>query len=472
MRKIDFRSVPRRDWIKFGAWAVALLLFALWVGSFWLFFIPGLLIFDNYITHIIPWRWWQSSPSSAVRSVMRLVEDIVVVLIAVQVLNIFFFQNFKIPSSSLEKTSLVGDHLFVSKLRFGPRLPMTPLAFPLVHNQFPWNGKKAYIDNPQLPYKRIRGLGHLKRNELVVFNFPAGDTVPLKVTNPDYYTLCHLYGRDRIWSDMRTFGKVVARPVDMRDHYVKRCVGLPGDDLEVRRNKLLINNQEVEEPPHSQLNYFIQTDGTMLTEKELYDLGVAKDDIALLDGLDQSYYPLYEQLGFTGETTKGFGLIYHMPLTVAMRETLQKHSGVLHIEVEPDPGQSVFTTYPLSDLFDWTRDNYGPIHIPARGETIQLTAENLALYERCIRNFEHHTIEQTPTGVLIDGEPASSYTFEMDYYFMMGDNRHNSADSRAWGFVPEDHIVGKPLFVWLSLDKDRDLLHGKIRWRRFGTVLR
>lgn len=472
MRKIDFRSVPRRDWIKFGVWAVALLLFALWVGSFWLFFIPGLLIFDNYITHIIPWRWWQSSSSSALRSVMRLVEDIVVVLIAVQVLNIFFFQNFKIPSSSLEKTSLVGDHLFVSKLRFGPRLPMTPLAFPLVHNQFPWNGKKAYVDNPQLPYKRIRGLGHLKRNELVVFNFPAGDTVPLKVTNPDYYTLCHLYGRDRIWSDMRTFGKVVARPVDMRDHYVKRCVGLPGDDLEVRRNKLLINNQEVEEPPHSQLNYFIQTDGTMLTEEELYDLGVAKDDIALLDGLDRSYYPLYEQLGFTGETTKGFGLIYHMPLTVAMRETLQKHSGVLHIEVEPDPGQSVFTTYPLSDLFDWTRDNYGPIHIPARGETIPLTEENLALYERCIRNFEHHTIEQTPTGVLIDGEPASSYTFEMDYYFMMGDNRHNSADSRAWGFVPEDHIVGKPLFVWLSLDKDRDLLHGKIRWRRFGTVLR
>lgn len=472
MRKIDFRSVPRRDWIKFGVWAVALLLFALWVGSFWLFFIPGLLIFDNYITHIIPWRWWQSSPSSAVRSVMRLVEDIVVVLIAVQVLNIFFFQNFKIPSSSLEKTSLVGDHLFVSKLRFGPRLPMTPLAFPLVHNQFPWNGKKAYIDNPQLPYKRISGLGHLKRNELVVFNFPAGDTVPLKVTNPDYYTLCHLYGRDRIWSDTRTFGKVVARPVDMRDHYVKRCVGLPGDNLEVRRNKLLINNQEMEEPPHSQLNYFIQTDGTMLTEEELYDLGVAKDDIALLDGLDRSYYPLYEQLGFTGETTKGFGLIYHMPLTVAMRETLQKHSGVLHIEVEPDPGQSVFTTYPLSDLFDWTRDNYGPIHIPARGETIPLTAENLALYERCILNFEHHTIERTPTGVLIDGEPASSYTFEMDYYFMMGDNRHNSADSRAWGFVPEDHIVGKPLFVWLSLDKDRDLLHGKIRWRRFGTVLR
>ncbi len=311
MRKIDFRSVPRRDWIKFGVWAVALLLFALWVGSFWLFFIPGLLIFDNYITHIIPWRWWQSSPSSAVRSVMRLVEDIVVVLIAVQVLNIFFFQNFKIPSSSLEKTSLVGDHLFVSKLRFGPRLPMTPLAFPLVHNQFPWNGKKAYIDNPQLPYKRIRGLGHLKRNELVVFNFPAGDTVPLKVTNPDYYTLCHLYGRDRIWSDSRTFGKVVARPVDMRDHYVKRCVGLPGDDLEVRRNKLLINNQEVEEPPHSQLNYFIQTDGTILTEEELYDLGVAKDDIALLDGLDQSYYPLYEQLGFTGETTKGFADLPH-----------------------------------------------------------------------------------------------------------------------------------------------------------------
>ena len=146
MKKIDFKAVPKRDWIKFGTWAIALLLFAIWVGSVWLFVVPTLLIFDNYITHIIPWRWWQSSSSKTLRSTMRLIEDIVVGLIAVQVLNIFFFQNFKIPSSSLEKTSLVGDHLFVSKLSFGPRLPMTPLAFPLVHNQFPWNGKKAYID--------------------------------------------------------------------------------------------------------------------------------------------------------------------------------------------------------------------------------------------------------------------------------------------------------------------------------------
>lgn len=472
MKKIDFKSVPRRDWIKFAIWAVILLFFAIWVGSVWLFLIPGVLIFDNYITHLIPWRWWQKSESSLLRSTMHLVEDIVVVLIAVQVLNIFFFQNFKIPSSSLEKTSLVGDHLFVSKLSFGPRLPMTPLAFPLVHNQFPWNGKKAYIDRPQLEYKRIRGLGHLERNELVVFNFPAGDTVPLKVTNPDYYTLCHLYGRDRIWSDERTFGKVVARPVDMRDHYVKRCVGMPGDDLEVRDNALYINGEATDLPKEAQLNYFIQTDGTILSEEELHKLGVADDDIVTLDGLSKPYFPLYEQLGFEGDLTRGFGLIYHLPLTREMKETLQRHSGVLRIEVEPDPGQDVFTTYPLSDLFEWTRDNYGPIHIPAKGETISLTPENIALYGRCIRNFERHTLEVTPTAVLIDGRPATSYTFEMDYYFMMGDNRHNSADSRAWGFVPEDHIVGKPILVWLSLDKDRDLFDGKIRWSRFGKILK
>lgn len=472
MGKIDFKDVSKGDWIKFAIWAVVFLLFAVWIGNFWIFLIPTLLVFDNYVTHFIPWRWWQNSSSKAFRSVMHLLEDIIVVLIVVQALNVFFFQNFKIPSSSLEKTSLVGDHLFVSKLSFGPRLQMTPVAFPLVHNQYPWNGKKAYADNPQLPYKRIKGLGKLDRGELVVFNFPAGDTVPLKVTNPDYYTLCHLYGRERIWSDQRTFGKVVHRPVDMRDHYVKRCVGMPGDDLEVRDNRLYIDGEEMAMPEHAQLNYFVQTDGTMLSEKELHDLGVADDDIALLDGGNRNYFPLYERLGFEGDVTSGFGLIYHLPLTAQMKETLQRHSGVLHIEVEPDPGQDVFTTYPLSDLFDWTRDNYGPVHIPAKGETIALTPENVALYARCIRNFEGHTLEVQPDAVLIDGERAECYTFEMDYYFMMGDNRHNSADSRAWGFVPEDHIVGKPLFVWLSLDKDRELFHGKVRWRRFGTALR
>lgn len=469
MNKIDLKNISTRTWIKFAILTIATILFSIWVDSFWVPVIVLPILFDAYFTKLINWRWWEKHPNSTLRNTMKWIEDIVVVLFAVHLLNIFVFQQFKIPSSSLEKTCLVGDHLFVSKLSYGPRIPMTPVAFPLVHNMFPWGGK-AYLDKPQWEYKRIKGLSSVKAGDIVVFNFPAGDTVALNKPNPDYYNLVKQHGRDQVRGDKAYFGKVVYRPVDMRDHYVKRCVGMPGDSLMIRENALFINGKRSEDPKFMQLNYFVQTDGTQLSA-ELFDkLDISPDDRLMLQGDEPAYADLFRSLNLDSIAPSSYGIVYHFPLTKEMKESLSKQPGVVKIVVEPSPTTRDFPTYPLDMETGWTRDNYGPIYIPKKGATIHITPENLPLYERCIRNYEGHDLVVKEGRIYIDGVASDTYTFGMDYYFMLGDNRHRSADSRAWGFVPEDHIVGKPIFVWLSLDKDKGLFSGKIRWDRFFTV--
>lgn len=383
---------------------------------------------------------------------MEWVDDIVFALVAVYFINIFIFQNYQIPSSSLEKSLLVGDYLFVSKLSYGPRVPNTPLSFPLVQNTLPFFNCNSYIEWPSWDYKRVSGLGEVKRNDIVVFNFPAGDTIAVKQQNPDYYSLIEQYGRERILLDKATFGEVMYRPVDKRENYVKRCIGMPGDLLEVRDNKVYIDGKVTEDPEHMQLNYLVETNGSLITEDQFQMLGINKDERELAQGGEQ------------------FNLIYRLPMTKQSLEKAKKLSVVKNIIVEPDAlGGTMF--YPVDYQTGWTRDNYGPIWIPKKGETIDLTEKNLALYKRCIKNYENNTLEVKDGRVFINGEAATSYTFRYDYYFMMGDNRHRSADSRSWGFVPEDHIVGKPILVWLSLDKDRSLFDGKIRWNRLFRMV-
>ncbi len=436
-------------------------IFAGWAGWLWLLFLP--LLIDYYFFHKIKWNWYRSTKNNLLRNICSWVSDIIFCVLGVTLLNIYFFQNFAIPSSSLEKTLLVGDYLYVDKLSYGPRMPYTPLAIPLVHNTF--LGKKSYSETPTLKYRRLPGRGNVERGDLVVFNFPAGDTVATKVPNPDYYTLVALYGRDEVWNNTDTFGEVVYRPVDRRDHYVKRCVGMPGETLQIRQNDLYINGKKQERPEYMQLNYYIQTLSGGLSKQDLESLGISKDD------RDRGYISLSPEtsntltsLGFDLSLNGGNNTFYHFPLTDEMYQRLKSDSRVAKIVVEPD---SEGFTYPVGMQNSWTRDNYGPILIPKKGLTITLSASNLPLYDRCIKAYEGHTLEQTSQGeILIDGTATTTYTFEMDYYFMMGDNRHNSADSRYWGFVPEDHVVGKPVFLWLSLDKDKGFFSGKIRWKR------
>lgn len=487
------RKATRVQWIKFGIITLLYLAFLIWVKSGWgLILIP--FIFDIYISKKIPWGFWRKSGNPVVRNVMSWVDAIVFALVAVYFVNIYIFQNYQIPSSSLEKSLLVGDFLYVSKMSYGPRVPNTPLSMPLAQHTLPWLNTKSYIEWPQWKYRRVPGFGKIKPNDIVVFNFPAGDTVATHYQQADFYSLAYetgqrvyphkirmdsltreqqrtvydLYynaGRNLIRSNPQMYGEVVVRPVDRRENYVKRCVGLPGDTLQIKDGQVYIGNKAAKNPKEMQFNYFVQTTGPYIPEDMFRELGISKEDQVLMSDNPGWEEGLLEMGLNCRDTQSRLTPIYHLPLTRKMYDTLIGNKKLVsRIVREPDSGGG--QTYPLNLYTGWTRDNYGPIWIPAKGATIRLTPDNLPVYQRCITAYEGNKLEQKPDGIYINGEKTDSYTFKMDYYWMMGDNRNNSADSRYWGFVPEDHVVGKPIVVWLSLDKDKGWLDGKIRWNR------
>lgn len=464
-RHIPEGETPRHRRLRYFSGGV-LVLFSLfmmwWASPWWVLFL--IFIIDLYFIRYINWGWYKTSPHKWVRVSMGWVDDILFALIALTILNTYFFQNFMIPTSSLEKTLLVGDYLFVEKWSYGPRVPMTPIAVPLAHNTLPMGLGKSYLEKPHLEYKRLKGFREVQLNDIVVFNFPAGDTVAVKMPNPDYYTLKAIYGKQYILDHPKEFGELVYRPVDRRDHYVKRCVALPGDTLIIRDNQIYLNGKRAENPKEMQLNYFVQTNGTAISEALLDELGVNYRDVAhLASGGD------FSSIGLELLPNGTYGQVYHMPLTEAMRAQLEREPYVASIRVETSDRDDV---YPIGYRTGWTRDNYGPIVIPKRGMTVALTPQNVALYERCITAYEGHTLEvQATGGYLIDGVPSDSYTFQMDYYWMMGDNRHNSADSRYWGFVPEDHVVGRPFLLWFSRNSEKGLFSGGIRWSRMFRIV-
>lgn len=451
--------------LKGAALIVLTILFALWASLWWLLLL--LLVIDVYYTRYVNWSYLRTHPNGLVRSLGGLVEDVVYVVFTVSIIFTYFFQNFAIPSSSLEKTLLIGDYLFVNKLSYGPRVPMTPIAFPFAHNTF--LGHKSYLDHPSLPYRRLRGFGHVERNDLVVFNFPAGDTVATKMPNPDYYTLVANYGREAVWADRETFGEIVYRPVDRRDHYVKRCIGMPGESFEVRQKQVYINGKALSNPTQMQYNYYLQTDGTELPQGLRDELGINDRDV---QEFGQSDLPQLAHLFQPVNGTGSLGRIYYLPLTEHMRTTLQHEPYVRQISPEISSPNTSGSLYPVDYPTGWTKDNYGPLVIPRKGLTIALNAQSLAFYRRCIVNYEGHQLTERGDGTyLIDGKESKTYTFGQDYYFMLGDNRDLSADSRYWGFVPEDHIVGKPAFLWLSLNSERPLFSGGIRWGRMMRLI-
>ena len=470
------RKTTKRQWILFSVITAIYLAFTVWVGNYWLLLgVP--VIFDIYISKIVPWGAWKKSKNKTVRKTMEWVDAILFALVAVYLINLFIFQNYKIPSPSLEKSLLVGDYLFVSKLSYGPRVPNTPLSFPLTQHTLPIIETKSYIEWPQWDYRRLKGTGHVKLNDIVVFNYPAGDTVALRIQNPDYYSSVHDKGWERVNSETATFGEVVYRPVDRRENYVKRCVGMPGNSLQIIDNQLYIDGVLQPFPQHAQLNYFVETQGQLLNDKQFRSLDVAPDDYKLNTYTGQNpilWNPqlnsasgienFLNMLGIERNEQGGYNPVYLVPLTNQALAKLEKTGWARSIHVERDYYKSL--TYPYDLDTGWDRDNYGPIWIPNKGATISLTSENIALYKRCIVNYEGNTLTQNGDKVYVNGQVANSYTFKYDYYFMMGDNRHNSADSRSWGFVPEDHVVGKPILVWLSIDKDRGWFDGKIRWKR------
>ena len=451
------------------------LAFLYWLRS-WLGLIVVPFIVDAYITKWIPWTWWKRSKNPMLRTVMGWVDAIVFALVAVYFVNIYFFQNYQIPSSSLEKSLLVGDYLFVSKMSYGARIPNTPLSMPLTQHTMPLLNTKSYIENPQWAYRRAAGCGEPKRGDIVVFNFPAGDTVALGYQDMDIYSLAYavsgqsgaaamppqmdslstlqqrayfgtLYqsGMHHIRTMPQVFGKVITRPVDRRENYVKRCVAVPGDNLQIKKGEIYINGKKQPMPREAQFAYSLYTEG-VLSDALREELQISLEDA-------MNYNPQESR--------------YVLPLTQQAVNKLRKMKPFVRNVIRLTDSDEQGKVYPQNMHHKWGRDNYGPIHLPKKGETIAITLENLPIYERCITAYEGNTLAVKDGRIFINGKEAKTYTFKMGYYWMMGDNRHNSLDSRYWGFVPEDHIVGKPIVVWLSLDKDKGLFEGKIRWNRF-----
>lgn len=359
-------------------------------------------------------------PSTTKKSLVReWSEAIVFAVIAATIIRTFFLEAFTIPTSSMEKTLLIGDFLFVSKVSYGARIPMTPLAVPFVHHTMPFTDSvKSYTTAVQLPYMRLPGLGKVKNNDMVVFNYPMEDF----------------------------------RPVDKQENYIKRCVAIPGDLLQVKDAVLYINNKAGFVPQNMQLRYYVKTDGSPLDPEALQKLGIT----------DVSFDPD----NFAGD--------YQMLTTFENAEKLAAFGNVQKVIPMVEPSKNLRIDpmmFPQSQMYGFNVDNFGPVKVPSKGSSVELNLKTLPIYKRIISVYEKNKLEVKDSLIFINGARAKSYTFKMDYYFMMGDNRHNSLDSRFWGFVPDDHIVGKAVFIWLSLDNTTGNIFKKIRWKRMFTSI-
>lgn len=372
-------------------------------------------------------------------------------VVAATLIRTFVFEAYTIPTGSMEKTLLINDFLFVSKFSYGPRIPNTPLAIPFVHNTLPVTNGKSYVEWIHIPYTRWFA-SPVKRGDVVVFNFPAGDTV---IDRPEFQSLHPYYdvirevgrgnadsGRQIVLSDPDQYPLVI-RPVDKEENYIKRCTAIAGDTLQIKNQVVYIDGHPQPLPPESETNYTVTTKGQPLDEgamKDEYDVDINGDDVRAIGPPNQ----------------------YDMLLTWKAKQKME-HSGLAQ-SIVPDI-DSDRNVWPYADNYAWSRDNYGPLWIPAKGATLTLTAANYPVYERAIRVYEHNKFERRDGKFYLNDQPVTQYTFKMNYYWMMGDNRHGSQDSRYWGFVPEDHIVGEAALIWMSWNKG-------VRWNRLFKKIR
>lgn len=372
-------------------------------------------------------------------------DAIIFAISAAYFIRTFIFEIYAIPTSSMEGTLRVGDVLVVSKFHYGSRVPNTPLAFPLVHHSFPQilGGGKSYLEWIKLPYKRLPAIQSVNRNDMVVFNFPANDTTTREYDSAlPYYDLVRRAEAEGIPNPRKFVNDkytVISRPVDKRENYIKRCVAISGDKLEVKSGTLYINDELAYEPENLQFTYLVYTTG-VITDDEFYDIDITEfNPIASANNV----YEVYTNKARANQ-------LAGLPSVDRVEPYFYNQPG--------DFENGEYTFYPYHKDFKWNQDNYGPIVIPSKGMIISLNKNNFLLYERCIRVYENNTMDIKDGKAYINGVESDSYTFKMDYYWMMGDNRHRSQDSRFWGFVPEDHIVGKAWFLVTSFSKEKGFI--------------
>lgn len=469
---MTLKEITKNKYFKFGLAVVTYILWVIWIKNFWfLFGIP--VIIDMHLTKRVNWSFWKKrdAPKSK-NGIVEWIDALIFAVIAATIIRMFLIEAYTIPTSSMEKTLLVGDYLFVSKVSYGPKLPNTPISFPFAHHTMPLTrATKSYVEWIKKPYKRIAGFGKIKRNDVVVFNFPAGDTVIVEVQETsEYYSVkrqladqlkrrdiqqsnpikssenYESLARDHIWNQY----SITVRPVDKRENYIKRCVAIPGDSLHIVHGQMYVNGEKQEHFKDMQYDYFVKTNGKEINSKHLDRLNIAVDDRRYIASSS-----LYE-LPLTNENVDN---LKNFPAVSAVSKYENTNINMANISI-----------FPFDVNYAWTEDNFGPLYVPKKGVTINLSIDNLPLYRRVIETYEGNSIRVEDNEIYINDSKVDSYTFKMDYYFMMGDNRHNSADSRYWGFVPEDHVVGKAVFIWLSLDKDKQFLD-KIRWNRMFSLI-
>ncbi|RZK90801.1 MAG: signal peptidase I [Pedobacter sp.] len=388
------------------------------------------------------WKFWQKETDGNKKKKTKTrewVDAIVFAVVAATIIRVFFIEAYTIPSGSMERSLLIGDFLFVSKVNYGARIPMTPVAFPFAHHTMPITGTKAYWDGVQWQYRRLPGLSEIKRNDIVVFNLPVGDTVALENQETSYYTLL----RQSDWKAVNSQYTITSRPVDKRENIIKRCIGISGDVVSMKNGVVSINGKQELLKNTGQMPYKVETKTTDIN------------------------FDVFKDLGFRiGEMQQVNANTYVANGTEEMAQKLRKLDFIKSaaLFVKP-PSVNDGDLFPLDTNRKWNVDSFGPVKIPAKGWTVKIDSNTMPLYYRAIRTYEGNKVEQRNNVWYINDKVATSYTFKMNYYWMMGDNRHNSIDSRYWGFLPEDHVVGKALFIWMSWDSTAPLLH-KIRWGR------
>ena len=370
-------------------------------------------------------------------------------IVAATIIRTFVFEAYTIPTPSMEKTLLVNDFLFVSKFSYGPRIPNTPLAMPFVHHTMPVTGGKSYVEWIKIPYKRWFA-SPVKRNDVVVFNFPVNDTLINDEerfgSRTTYYQAVRELGFDRVWQDYGDI--IITRPVDKRENFIKRCVAVGGDTLQIINGIVHINSKPQEIFPHSERYYKLETPPNEFADQDkLKEMG-----IVIHAG---------EDIGDTREI--GVPNVQLVNITNEEKAHLKLPQGYKISDFIMEPDTQLFPYYNVNSK--WAADNFGPLWVPKKGTTILLTPDNLIRYQRCIQVYEGNTFEIKNNQIYINGLAVNSYTFKMDYLWMMGDNRHNSLDSRYWGFVPEDHVVGKASMIWMSWE-------GGPRWKRLFSMIK